>query len=387
VANCATRFAYANEEECFAIVETTCGTLKKPGASNRIYSTDPVKFKQEQNFDEDEQIRAGASQLAPIKGVKNPGDWSLDSYVKPSGAPGTAPEHDVLFQCALGAKATNAGVSVIYSLANQLDSFSLWTKKGHTVFSFRGCSVEQPVFNVPGGELAKINWSGQYMEQLWAGTTVANDTCGAASTVIQLNTGAAMLYVEGMYVVVGTDDNSGNGYLLTDVNYTNDTITIPSLDTNQGVNPTITPWWPTASAEVGEPQHGKQGIVTIDGTPSVILGATVTLKNNIKYYINEKNNLWTAERFGRPGKREVSGNINHFFLERGASYFYKAGYEVSDALVIPVGNVSGYIMNINIPYARYMTPEIDGDEEIEQKMDFKGIASAAMNDELTISFL
>lgn len=386
--NCATRFAYANEEECFAIVETSCGTLKKPTAGDRMYSTDPVAFKQAQNFEEDEQIRATASEFAPLKGVKNPGDWSLDSYVKPSGARGTPPEHDVLFQCLMGAGALVAGPprSYRYTLANQLDAMSLWTKKGHTVFAFRGTAVEQAVFNVAGGELSKINWSGQYMEQLWAGTTVANDTCGAGSTVIQLNTGAAMLYVEGMYVEVGTDDNGGNGYLLTDVNYTNDTITIPSLNTNQGVNPTISPWWPTSSAEVGVPQHGKQGIVTIDNTPSVILSATVTLKNNIKFYIDEKNNVWTAERFGRPGKRMVTGNINHYFLERGATYFYKAEYEVSDALVIPVGNVAGFIMNINIPYARYETPEVSGDEEFEQPMDFKGIASAAGNDEINIVF-
>ena len=208
MANCATRFAYANEEECFAIVETTCGTLKKPAAGDRIYSTDPVAFKQAQNFEEDEQIRDTASEFAPLKGVKNPGDWSLDSYVKPSGARGTAPEHDVLFQCLMGAGALVPGPprSYRYTLANQLDAMSLWTKKGHTVFAFRGAAVEQAVFNVAGGELAKINWSGQYMEQLWAGTTVANDTCNIGSTVIQLNTEAAMLYVEGMYVEVGTDD-------------------------------------------------------------------------------------------------------------------------------------------------------------------------------------
>lgn len=387
MANCATAFAYANEEECFAIVESVCGTLKKPGADDRMYTVGPVSFKQSQDFLDDEQIRASASMLAPIKGLKRPGDWNFNTYVKPSGSPGTAPEHDVLFQCAMGTKTVNAGTSVVYTLANQLDSFSLWVKKGHTVYAFRGCGVEQPEVGVNGEEVAGIGWSGKYMEQLWAGTCYANDTCNIAKATIQLRVPAAQRYVEGMYVNVGTDTNGGAGYRLTDVNYTNDTITIsPTLATNQGANPEITPWLPTASAEVGAEVHGKQGIVTVGGKNAVILSARVTLKNNLKYYDMEKNNTWTAERFGRPGRRAVDGELEMFYLTEGPSYFYRAEYEVSDALVIPIGNVAGYIMNISIPYARYETPEISGDEEFIENVPFKAIASASLNDELAITF-
>jgi len=391
VSNCATRFAYANEEECFAVLETTCGALKKPTAADRMYSVGPVIGTYKQSFDPDEQIRPGASHLAPFKGLKNVGDWNMDSYVKPSGVRGTPPEHAALYQCLFGAETIDLAPpvpsTVTYSLANQLDSFSLWSKKGHTVFARRGCTVEEGKFNISGGERATVNWSGQFMEEGYAGEIYCNDTCNIAKATIQLPTGGAQLYTEGMYVNVGTDTNSGNGYLLTDVNYTLDTITIsPTLVTNQGVNPEITPWWRTASAEVGEPVHGKQGIVTIDVNPSVILSAEVTIKNNIEYYGDEKNDLWTAERFGRPGKRDVTGVIEHYFLERGASYFYKAEYEVSQALVIPVGNVAGYTLWLNIPYARWETPEISGDSVFKQVMGFRAIASASLNDEITAVF-
>ena len=127
-------------------------------------------------------------------------------------------------------------------------------------------------------------------------------------------------------------------------------------------------------------------MVTVGGEDCVVLSARVTVVNNIKYYINEKNNQWTAERFGRPKVREVDGELELFFLRPGPSYFYRAEYQVSDAIVIPVGNVSGYIMEISIPYAEYRTPRIAGEEEFIQNIPYIGVASATENDEITITF-
>jgi len=388
MSNCALNFAFANEEELFLIKEDTCGVLKKPTGSNRAYTVGPAEFPQEQEFLDDEQIRATASRFSPIKGRKMPGEWSFNTYVKPSGTPGTAPEHDVLFECALGTKTINVGTSVVYTLADQLDSFSLWIKKGHTVFALRGCTVQQPEFGIEGNAIAGISWSGNFMNRAYAGTVTATGTYSGGEATITLPGGAAQRYTEGMYINVGADTNTGAGYRITGVNYTNDTLAItPVIAGNPGVTPQITPWLPTASAEVGEPVHGKNGMVTIGGEDTIVLSAKVTLNNNIKYYSDEKNNQWTAERFGRPGKREVDGEVELYFLKPGDAYFYRAEYQVSNALVIPAGNVSGYIMQISIPYAEYRTPTISGDEEFVQNVPFIGRCSATLNDELAITFL
>jgi len=385
--NCATDFAYANEEECFAVAESTCGLLTKPAAANRVYSVGPAEINQEREFIEDGQIRASASKFASIVARKNPGDWSFNAYVKPSGALGTVPEHGLLYRCLLGTQTPTPATKVEYTLASQLDSFSLWIKKGHTVFAGRGCTVEQGEFTVPGNEIATTKFTGKLMEMKWAGEVVALDTCGIGKQVITLSAGGAQMYCIGMFVEVGTDDNGAAGYELTDVNYTNDTITLhTTLLTNQGVNPTIYPWWPTAAAEFGTPGHGKQGIVTIGGANAVVMSATVTIVNNIKYYIDEKNGLWTAEQFGRPGKRAVSGNLNMFFLKRGPSYFYRSDYRITNALVIPVGNVAGKIMEITVPYAEYRSSKLSGNEEFMQDIPFEAIASASMNDEVKVTF-
>jgi len=389
MANCALDFAFSNEEECFILKETVCGTLVKPTTSDRIFSVGPVEFTQEQEFLDDEQVRPSASMLSKIKGRKNPGEWSMNTYVKPSGSPGTAPEHDVLYDCAMGEKTVNGGTSVVYSLANQLDAFSMWVKKGHTVYSFRGTAVQGMEHGVSGDAISGASWSGNYMEQGWAGTATAHGTYSGSETEIVMKPKNSLRYTIGMFIVVDDNDNSGAGYEITDVNYTTDTLTIsPALDgaPTQGTDPGVTPWWPTAGAEVGEPVHGKLGMVTIDGEDAIVLSGNVTLTNNIKYYVDEKNNVWTAERFGRPGKRAVEGTLEAYFMQAGPTYFYRAEYQIADALLIPAGNVSGYIMELSLPYAEYGTPTLSGDEEFQQTIPFSGVASASLNDEFEITF-
>ena len=390
MANCSVDFAFANQEEAFVVKETTCGTLVKPSADDRIYTIGPVDFSQEQEFLDDEQLRGSPSRFSPIKGRKMPGDWSFSTYVKPSGTKGTAPEHDVLFECLMGTKTVNSGVSVAYTLADQVDSFSLWVKKGHTVFAFRGATIQTAEFTVEGNAIASIAWSGNYMEQLWAGEAKADgaiDGAGSPVTSIPLKTGHAQRFVAGMYIEVGDNDNSGSGFRITNVNYSTDTLTItPGVNDDQGTDPDVTPWWPSTGSEVGTPVHGKRGLVTIGGVNCIVLSARVTVNNNIKYYVDEKNGVFTAERFGRPGFREIDGSLSLYFLKPGPSYFYRSEYQVSNALVIPAGNVSGYIMELSIPYAEYLSSTLSGDEEFIQEVPFRAIASSSQNDELEIVF-
>ena len=160
--NCDTGYSYANEEECFGVLEDPCGVLKKPTVNDQMFSVGPVDFGQEQEFLEDEQIRASASKLPSILGRLNPGDWSMATYIKPSGVLGTVPEHAVLYLCLMGDEDVQ-GSYVDYVLKSQLDSFSLWVKKGHTVFAFRGATVESGEFGISGDAIGSARFSGKHM--------------------------------------------------------------------------------------------------------------------------------------------------------------------------------------------------------------------------------
>lgn len=387
MSNCALDFAFANEEEAFAIIEDTCGTLKKPtAAGDRLYTVGPVDFAQENEFLDDDQVRAHASRFSPIKGRLTPGEWSCNSYVKPSGTVGIAPEHDVFFRALMGNAFAYSDSHWKYTLASQLDSFSYWVKKGHTVIAMRGVTVEQAEFGIAGEEIAGIAWSGKYMEEHKAGTAVLHGNHGNSATVIFVQAGQSQLFDVGAYINVGT---STGGHLIESINYTNDRITIATgLSGAQAGGATVDGWWPTAGDELGTPVHGKMGMVEIDNVEAVIISARVTIVNNIKYYENEKNNLWTAERYGRPKFRNVDGELELHFLEEGVSYWYRASHQIQNALLIPVGNVGGYIMQLYIPHAEYRTPKVSGEEEFTQNVPFIAVVeTGTSNDEIEIRFL
>lgn len=382
-----TEFALANQETLFVVAETTKGTLKVPAGANRVYSIEPVDLGQERELIEDAQIRAGASNLPSIKARLMVGEWSFSTYVKASGTKGTAPEADVLFTALLGKKTVTPNTKVEYTLEDSLPSLSIWVKKGHTVFAVRGATVETGEFSIAGDAVATVRWSGKFMERLWAGTSSLATAMSLNGTSVELPEGHARRYSEGMYIKFGTDDNTGSGYKITDVDYTLDTLTItPGVKAEHAEDTVVEPWLPTAAAEVGAPVHGKLGLVTIDSVPAVVLSAALTVTNNIKYYDNEKNGLWTAEDYARPGKRTIEGTLSLFFLAQGLDYFYKADYHETDALIIPAGSEDGSIMELSVPYAEYSSPKISGTEEFLQELAFKAVASSSLNDELKVVF-
>lgn len=372
--------AYANQEEMFAIAESTTGQLKQPTVNDRMYSVGPVDFGQDQEFLDDEQIRASASRLKQIAGRMMPGEYSFDTYVKPSGTPKTPPEHDLLFEALMG-KGAVAGQTYEYTLTNELPSFSLWVKKGHTVTAMRGVTVEAADFAVAGDAISLISWSGKYMRELRAGTAY---TLSISGSVLTMEPKGAERFSEGMYVAVGTEI-ADKEFKILDINPTTDKITLSGSPTVSGKQ-LVTPWWPVAAEEKGSPQHGKLGKCTIDNIETVVLTASISMVNNIKYYIDEKNNVMTAERYGRPKFREIEGNLNLYYLKSGAGYFYRAEYQVEDAIIIPVGKKTGYTMELHVPHAEYRTPKISGDEEFVEDIPFIAVASTSLNDEFKIVF-
>jgi len=238
---------------------------------------------------------------------------------------------------------------------------------------------------VSGEDIAGAAWSGQYMEEVRAGTARINGALSGGEVDIPVTASVAQLYSVGAYVTIGLDTTH---HRITRVNPDGGLITItPGVVGDQLANCAIAPWWPSEEEDLGEPGHGKMGKVTINSEEAVIISARVTLVNNIKYYENEKNNLWTAERYGRPKFREVDGELELHFIEQGPSYWYRADNQIQDALIIPVGNVAGYTMQLYIPYAEYRTPKVSGDEEFTQNIPWIGVASATMNDELEIRFV
>jgi len=387
------KFSTANEEELFLKKETTEGTLVYPAATDKVLAVGVAATTQEAEFVEDEQIRARRSRLSPIKLRYNPGTWSFTTYVKPSGTPGTAPETDVLFECAFGKKTVDPGVSVVYEFdsSNNLPSFSFWRKVGHTVFAMAGCTVNVAEFTVTGSELAQIAWSGEFMKWAITGESKAASTVSATDTEVQVDD-ATRYFNTGGRILLGSDDNGGNGYTITNINYSTNTITFtPAAVSGCSIGDTIAAWYPTSGTELGTPASGKLGIVTIDGTNAIILSSTITLTNNIKYYTDEKNGQLYPAVYGAPGFRDVTGTITLYFYKNTTGYFYRSDYAgvspgIQDALLVPAGAVTGKRMKLSCPQIEYKTPTISGDEEVMMELPFTAVGTSTGDDEFSVTF-
>jgi len=379
----------ANEEQVFVKKETTEGSLVYPSASDLVLCAGPAEVAQEVEFLEDEQIRGGRSRLSYIKGRVNPGSWSLTTYVKPSGTKGTAPEADVLFECLLGQKQVNSGVSVVYSLisTSNLPSFSLWVKKGHTVFACEGATVNSAEFTISGGEIAQIAWSGQFMRRYRAGT---------AKLTSEVNNGDDTCVVDNperfsdskIKIKIGNDDNGGEGYTITGINYSTKTISFsPTLQgAGESAGATVEPWWPTSGTETGSPVHGKLGLCTIEGVNTSVMSATISITNNIKYYEDEKNGQLYPTVYEAIGFREITGTLTLLFYKGAAEYFYRADAQSQNALIVPAGQVAGSIMEISCPQIEYRTPTLSGDEEFMIELPFIAVGTSLGDDEITVTF-
>ena len=381
--------SYANQEQLFILEEDTKGTLKKPaatGSEDKMWSVGPVDLGQDQEFLDNEELTASASRLASIAARIPPGSFSLDTYVKPGGV-ACKPEHAALFKALMGAEAAVLS-TYEYTLTSELPSISIWSKKGDTVFACRGATVEGADFAIAGDSIALISWSGKYMRELRAGTAYCASIAGA---VLTMEASGCKRFSEGMYVTVGIDNSglegAGQGFKILHNNPAGNTMTLDASPIVAGKQ-LITPWWPASPwTGLGNPQHGKLGIVKVNNRQTVVTNASVSMVNNIKYYEDEKNNVMTAENYGRPGRREIEGTLDLYFTAEGAGYWYNAEYQERDALIIPVGKVPGSIMELQIPLAEYRTPKLSGDAEFKEGIPFIAIATkAALNEEFKIIF-
>ena len=167
--------ARAIEQVCFAVEETTKGTVKHPtAAAEMIISAGVANINQQPAFTDSEEINNSLDVLERFQNQVGAGQWSLPIYIRPSGTAGTAPMGKILFESLMGLETIVTDTSVTYAQALTKPSFTLWMKKGHTVFFGSGACAESAALNFVNNGAAKVEFSGGFMRLGWAGTDAAN---------------------------------------------------------------------------------------------------------------------------------------------------------------------------------------------------------------------
>jgi hypothetical protein len=105
------------------------------------------------------------------------------------------------------------------------------------------------------------------------------------------------------------------------------------------------------------------GICTLAGANYTILESTITIKNNIKYYDEEKNALNYCVDYATPTSRDVSATCKVYFRPSDTDRFADAMNWVDLALVVPLGSVAGSIVTFTFPTVKVKAPAISGNAE------------------------
>lgn len=408
--------AIGKNQVCFTVLETVKGNLV---ASNKINENKVGYFltsgegsiNQELEILDDKQLRNGRSRKNPIRGRYNPGKYSFPTYIKPLVA--TSATHYTntveithLLQSAMGAAPTFATGTTTYALGTTLPTFNLFIKKDHTLFIGLGCTVNSLKASVKGSDVGTLTFDGEFMKMLYAGTS---ETVGAkatgASTIVVLDASAYNMVPvlsgvstvnKGAYIKIGTQ---ATAYQITDIDYATNTLTIdPVLALSAPSGVAVVGWLPpnsgsTAWTEKGDPMHGKLGLTGMATAGAATMASTfptldieLTIMNNVKYSVDEKDGSMYAQDFFTSDFRDVTGTVNLYFRTNDIKYWKMALDQTEKALKIPVGNKAGNIMSFYFPHIEITSPNISGENEITQKLDFKALMYSAIDDEAKIIF-
>lgn len=375
----------------FAKEETTFATEIKPTTADQILVAGEGSFKQALGFIPDAQLRNSYSEVTDIQGRYEPGEFNFPLYIKPSGALGTKPECAALLKNLFGREVVTASTKVEYFLARTTDavvSTTVWFRQGHFVYRAIGCLVNEGRFPLRAGNtddaVGQVALSGMCSNILWTGTDELASATAAVDTTITVKD--ASKFTAGGYVEIGSQTNAGAGFLINSINYGTNVLTLATaVGAIVAIDSVVKPWMPTGT-EVGNPVHGRLGIVTRGGTDMRVVSSEITLTNNWKWLNEEKNGLNYPDRAIRASKRAVTCNPVIYFDANAAKHFREAQQGTKADVLVPVGDTAANRFKLTAKNVRFEAPDVSGGEEKQMTLNGKAFASSALDDELALLF-
>lgn len=377
--------ALKRQTTAFATMEATYGTFVMPVATDALRVTEVPSVSQEKQFSDVGEIANTRSQQGRTNDGYAAGSFSVAVNARPSGAAGTAPEEDVLQEAAWGSKAIDAGVSVTYSPAIELPSFSLVVQEHHTTHFCAGCKVDTLSTSVQKKGSVTLSFGGHFKSVVRAGT--AATVAASTDTIIKLEAGGALLFQPGAYVQIADDDHAGAGYLIASVDEAADTITLSTAATGgaPAADATVTGFIPTVTYS-GYTVDGSSGTVTLDGASLTMVSGQLELSNG---------NTPDEEEIGSggyitdvdEGQRIIKATLECRFRRQYTAFFSRAHSQSPGALVINAGATAGKQFAQNLPQAEFDTPKPGGgDTKRNITVSGQGMPTGANENEASVVY-
>jgi|GEM_PF-3554369 len=436
--------ALGRDEILFVVPENEMGVTAEPEADDAVFLTSEASFRQGYTYHENEERNGTRSQKERIPGRIPHGEFSFSCYIKPSGTPGVEPAGSSLFLGVFGSKEVSSedtisdtptptttrfavsdggsfkvgqavlvngeatfisaidgdlltvdpalstppapqdkvGAGVHYRVAEDLPSFTIWAKKGHTVFTFVGCGFDELSLTVSGREPLSANFRGGFLRMMVTGSDELFSSIDAVSETIpvrdarKFEVGSIIKVDDEVMKVSGVDHQANELTVIRGYKGT----TASSHDGGAKV----TPYLPSPSS-TGYPVNGKLGIARMDGAEFPILEGSITFRNSLRFLEEEKTGEEEATSF-IPGERRIEGSIRIYFRKKDASFFYEARERIAKSLILPAGDEKGKIVLLHLPQFHLAFPEIRGGEEQVAELTLMPYADSG-EEELSLHFL
>ncbi|MCE1171624.1 MAG: phage tail tube protein [Azovibrio sp.] len=309
---------------------------------------------------------------------------ALARACRAAGSAGAKPSEAALLKAALGGETVTAGASVVYSPALDLPSLSLCFREGHTTHFVSGCVVESLALSLESKGALTLEAKGKFKMALHAGSE--ETAAGSTTTLIKLAAGGAKLFDVGAYVRVGSDDQAGQGYLISAKDEDADTITLAQACTQAPAAGQLVQGFLPAPSLAGAPVQSHTGLLTLDSAELLITSGTITIANQLKMIEEEVSSDPYPTGFAA-GQRSVTGELKCFFRRTYAGLFSRAKSQAAAAVRLSAGESAGHKLRLDLPQAVVDTPEAGGDEyQRELTVNLTGLASGAGENEISVTY-
>lgn len=391
----------AREQAIFAVPEAVIGTLTYPAANQTTTNQGVVgagyaEINQNPNFTDSPEIINSRDVINRFQDITPAGTWSVPMLVRPSGVAGTIPQGASMMKAIFGVEDIVGGTSVTYSQKLIKPSFSLFMRKGESVFFSQGGTASGFTLDLTSSGAPTLNMNGGFMQMGWAGATELDAAALIAATSVVLAAGegnkftvGAMVYNETLGEPVAYDPAFAAGDVHKVTAVTGDTLTItPELSAAWSIADTISGYLPEV-VNVGSPLESKDtqfGLfeATLDGaTPSV---PVVAGSDDIRFQTLNLNATdpvqYVEDEVGQGGfptdyledTRDISGSISLYFRRDDIRYFADGYAGIENGVIIQIGDVAGDKVTIIMPRCTMEIPTISTNEPaVNLSVNFKAL--------------
>jgi hypothetical protein len=246
-----------------------------------------------------------------------------------------------------------------YKQSTSSPSFSVWAQTDHFTQGLSGCSVNSCTVSVTNEGAVMVEFSGQGMQMVWAGTcTIATQT-DSGETVISVpdadifSAGAYVYYEKGAAV----DNRTNQGYKITAVDTALDTITVANaIAMDWEVGGTISGYLPTGT-EVGTPIESRYTGVMIDSVDAIVKSGDITF-DTPKEYITDEIGLPYPTAYVE-NVRSITSSLGLYFRKNDAKYFSEGYSGTTKPIKITFGETAGSIMEFYGAKAQFTVPTVE----------------------------